>query len=159
MASSGPSTSVGPVQGHEQIAARLQPACLRRLQRAEAVLQRHQGVDHRVADEVHALLGNPLGAQVLDRLVAVQEEVVGEPVGDDPVDLLGHRAVEAAQPRLDVGERHQRLGGDQRSGQGRVDVAGDDHQVGPLGLDQRLEALDHPGGLLRVGARSPTSST
>ena len=33
-----------------------------------------------------------------------------EEVGDAPVDLLGHRVVEAAQAGLDVGEREQQLG-------------------------------------------------
>ena len=89
----------GAVQGDEHVAARLDAEPGRRARAAEALLERDQRVDHRVADEVHALVGDPLGAQVLDRLVAVEEELVGELVGDDPVELLGHRAVEAAQAR------------------------------------------------------------
>ena len=63
------------MQGDEQVLAGLDPEPRRGPGGAEAVLERDQGVDHRVADEVHALLGDALGAQVLDRLVAVQEEV------------------------------------------------------------------------------------
>jgi hypothetical protein len=40
---------------------------------------------------VHALVGDALGAQVLDGLLRVQEQVLGELVGHDAIDLLGHR--------------------------------------------------------------------
>ena len=77
-----------------------------------------------------------------------------ERVGDDPVELLGHRAVEAAQAGLDVGDRDVQLGRRDRRRHRRVDVAGDDHEVGALGEQHRLEALHHPGRLLRVAARA-----
>ena len=144
----------GTVQGHQREPARLDPEPRRGPQIPEAVLERDQGVDHRVADEVHALLGDALGAQVLDRLVAVQEEQLGELVGDDPVDLLRHRAVEAAQAGLDVGDRDAHLRRGQRRRQGRVDVAGDDDQVGPLVGEHRLEPLHRARRLLGVAARA-----
>jgi hypothetical protein len=122
--------------------------------RAEAVFERDQGVDHRVADEVRALLGDPFGAEVAERLLAVHEEVLGEAVGDDPVGLLGHRHVEAAQAGLDVGEGDLHLHRGQGRRQGRVDVAGDDHQVRPLLQQDRLQALHRARGLHRVTGRS-----
>ena len=140
------------MQGDEDEAAGLDPEPRRRPQAPEAVLEGDQGVDHRVADEVHALVGDPLGAQVLDRLVAVQEEQLGELVGDDPVQLLRHRAVEAAQAGLDVGDRYVHLRRGQRRRQGRVDVARDDDQVGLLGGQHRLEPLDRARRLLGVAA-------
>ena len=94
----------------------------------------------------------PSRPQVLDRLLGVDEEVVRELVGDDPVDLLRHRAVEAAQARLDVGDRDPELHRDERRRERRVDVAGDDHEVRALLLEDRLEALHHPRRLLRVRA-------
>jgi hypothetical protein len=90
------------VQGDEQIVAQLEAEGDCRVRVAEALLHRDERVDHRVADEVHPLVGDALGAQVLDRLLAMQEQVLGELVGDDAVDLLGHRAVEGAQARLQV---------------------------------------------------------
>ncbi len=75
-----------------------------------------------------------------------------EAVGDDPVDLLGHREVEAAQARLDVGDRQAHLHRGQHRRQGRVDVAGDDQQVGLLVLDHRLQPLHRARRLLGVGA-------
>ena len=54
-------------------------------------------------------------------------------VGEDAVELLGHRAVERAHPRLDVGDRDAGLRGGQPAGERRVRVAVDEHDVGPLG--------------------------
>ena len=145
------------MQGDERVGAGLDPEPGGGPGGPEAVFERDQGVDHRVADEVHALVGDAFGAQVLDRLLAVQEEQLGEAVGDDPVDLLGHRQVEAAQAGLDVGDRDPHLDRGQRRRQGRVDVAGDDHQVGRL-LDQdRLQPLHRPRRLL-AWLPEPTSS-
>jgi hypothetical protein len=36
-----------------------------------------------------------LGLKVLARLIAMDEQIVTELVGDDPIDLLGHGAVKA----------------------------------------------------------------
>ena len=40
----------------------------------------------------------------------------------------------------------------ERRGEGRVDVAGDEHEVGALGAQHRLEPLEHPRRLLAVAA-------
>ena len=49
-------------------------------------------------------------------------------VGQDAVELLGHRAVEGAHPGLDVRDRDARLGAGQRAGERRVRVAVDEHE-------------------------------
>ena len=140
------------VEGDEGVGARLEAQLGGRARRPDPLLQRHQGVDHRVADHVHALVGDPLAAQVGDRLGAVEEEPLGKAVGDDPVDLLGHGAIEAAQPRLDMGDRNLHLDRGQHGGQGRVDVAGDHHQVGFLVGQDRLQPFHRPRRLHRVAA-------
>jgi hypothetical protein len=53
---------------------------------------------------VDALVG-ALAQQVLARLGEWMKSRSETRVGDDPVDLLGHRAVEAAQAGLDVADR------------------------------------------------------
>ena len=73
-------------------------------------------------------------------------------VGDDAVELLGHRAVERAHARLDVRDRDARLGGGQRAGERRVRVAVDEHRVGPLVAQQRAERAEHARRLLGVRA-------
>ena len=142
----------GAVEGHQQVPAGLHSELGCSPRGADPVLERGQGVDHRVADEVHPVLGDPLGPQVLDRLIAVEEEMLGEDIGDDPVDLLGHRPIEAPQPRLYVGNGDQRLRRCQRRGERRVDVAGDEDQIGFLLGEYGLQPLHHQGGLLGVAA-------
>ena len=59
------------------------------------------------------------------------EQQVGDRVGHEPVDLLRHRPVEAAEAGLDVRHRDPQLHRRQRAGDGRVDVAEHDRRVGP----------------------------
>src|SRR5256884_2419051 len=47
-------------------------------------------VDHHVADEVHAVRGNPLGLEVLRRVTRRQEQQVRQSVRDHAVDFFGH---------------------------------------------------------------------
>ena len=92
-----------------------------------------------------------LGQQVRPGLGGVDEEELGDLVGDDPVDLLRHRAVEAAQPRLHVPDGQLELRRGQGGGERRVDVARDEHEI-RLQLEQHgLQPLDHPCDLLGVG--------
>jgi hypothetical protein len=142
------------MQGDERELAGLDPEPGGRPGGAEAVLESNKRVDHRVADEVHPGLGDPLGPQVYDRLIGMQEEQLGELVGDDPVDLLGHGAVEAAQAGLDVGDRDAHLDRGQHRRQGRVDVARDEDEVGLLGLQHRLQPLHRPRRLRCMGPRA-----
>jgi hypothetical protein len=52
-----------------------------------------RGVDHRVADQLDAVAGDPLGGQVLDCVLRGAEQKVRDPVGDHAVHLLGHAPV------------------------------------------------------------------
>ncbi len=80
----------------------------------------------------------------------VDEEELRERVGHHPIDLLRHRAVEAAEPRLDVADRDLKLGGNQGSGEGRVHVARDKQHVGSDLDEDGLEALHRARRLLGV---------
>ena len=86
------------------------------------------------------------------------EEKRREPVDDDAVELLGHRPVERAQARLDVGDRHAELRGRERAGERRVRVAVDEHPVRLLLEHGALDPGQHARGLLGVRARSRASS-
>ena len=107
-------------------------------------------VDHRVADEVDPVVGHALVAQVRHGVGAGREAEVGQPVGDQPVDLLGHLHVEAAQAGLHVRLGHVQLGRHERRGEGRVDVAVDDDQRRPIGQERVLEGHQEGRGLARV---------
>ena len=69
-------------------------------------------------------------------------------VGQPPVQLLGHRRVEAAQSGLDVGDRDRELCGRECCGDRRVDVAGDDDEVGLLALEETGDSAEDQRGLL-----------
>ena len=73
-------------------------------------------------------------------------------IGDDAVELLGHRAIERAHARLDVRHRDAGLGGGERAGERRVRVAVDEHRVGPLVAQQLAERAEHAARLLGVRA-------
>ena len=98
--------------------------------------------------------GTPSSSERLAGVLAGSEEKVGEPVGLDPVGLLGHVVAVAAQPRLDVEERHP--GGNRGAGAGdrRVGVAADQDRVGLLALDHPGDPLLGDGDALRRWAAS-----
>ena len=75
-------------------------------------------------------------------------------VGDQPVRLLGHAPVEAAQARLDVGERQVQLRRGERRCQRRVGVAVGQHEVRPALEHRGLERLQHARRLAAVAARA-----
>ena len=66
---------------------------------------KQQAVYHDVADEEDLLLRNALAEEVRRRRPREGvKSVVGDGVGDEAVDLLGHGPVEAAEAGLDVGD-------------------------------------------------------
>jgi hypothetical protein len=86
---------------------------------------------------VDALAGEVLGGAALRR-----EQQVRELVGEQAVELFGHGAVAAAQAGLHVRHGDVQLGRAERGGEGGVDVADDDHEVGAFLEEHRLEALE-----------------
>ena len=109
-------------------------------------------VDHHMADVVDRRLALAFAPQVGDGARLGDEEVVGDAVGDEAVDFLGHRHVAAAQAGFDVGDGNVELLGDDRAGQRGVDVANDEHERGRLGDAQFLEREHDLGRLGRVAA-------
>ena len=84
--------------------------------------------------------GDVLAVEDLLRAVVGREEQLREPVGLDPVVLLRHRVVVAAQPGLDVRQRDAGLDSCPRAAERRVRVAVDEHPVGPLLGDRSEQA-------------------
>jgi len=116
----------------------------------------HEIVDHHVAHEEDLLRCHALGAQVANARFLGDEEEVADGVGEFAVDLLGHRHVEGAQPRLHVRHLHAHLLCRERAGDRGVHIAHNDDPVGPILLKDLLEGDHDPGRLLRVASR-PTS--
>ena len=103
----------------------------------EAVQVGEKCVDHGIAHQVDAICGHPLVREMRDGIGAGAQQEIGEAIGDDAVDLLGHRHVEGPQPRLDVSDRHAELARRDRGSQCGVHVAVHDDHLG-LGAEQLL---------------------
>ena len=91
--------------------------------------------------------GNPFAEQRLPRAVVRGEEQRGDGVHRDPVVLLGHREVTAAQARLDVRDRHGGVAGGLGAGERRVRVPVDERPVGPLLREDRGDLRAHRLGV------------
>src|SRR5699024_5234591 len=91
----------GPVQGRGDVTFGQVQAFTQRID-VEPVQVAQERVDHRVADQVYAVRGDPFRGEVPDRLGAGGKTQVAELVGDPAVDLLGHGVVEGTQARLHV---------------------------------------------------------
>ncbi len=115
---------------------------------------REQRIDHRVADEPDPVRRDASRPKQVLRLRARREVQIGQEVTDDAVDLLGHRAVERAQPGLDVGARHAELGRHEARRERAVDVAVEDSERRRVGRPFALQADHGRRGLLAVRPRA-----
>jgi len=71
-------------------------------------------------------------------------------VGDDPVDLLGHHPVEAAQSRLHVRDGDPELGGGESAGSVEFVSPYTSTQSGTREIRKALDPGEHRRGLLPV---------
>ncbi len=118
----------------------------------DAVAYELVAIDHDVADADDAIGRDTLGAQIVVGVLRRGPQQIGDRIGDDPVDFLGHGAVAAAQAGLEMGERQAELLCDQTASQRRVDVADHDDPVGRRRAAEALIGNHHAAGLLGVAA-------
>jgi len=126
------------------------PQRVRPLASEAGELQR--GIEHHVADHMHARR-NALPRELLCRTRGGAEEQVRTVVGEHAVVLLGHGAVEAAEPGLDVRHAHPQLGRRECARQRGIGVAVDQGPVRPLRLKHLFDPDQHLPGLPAVPAR------
>ncbi len=119
---------------------------------ARAGLDEQRNVDHHVADELDAA-GDVLALEVRHRGRRGAEQQIGEVVGENAVELLGHRAVERPHAGLDVCDRHVGERRGQAARERRVRVAVDEDGVRTLGGEQRAERGEHARRLLACSCR------
>jgi hypothetical protein len=106
----------------------------------------HARVVHHIADDLDATV-HPFGRERLARAVVGRKEDGGDAVDLDPVVLLRHRQVAAAEPRLHMGKGHTRRSGSPRAGERRVRVAVAEQPVGPLELRELVDRETHHLGV------------
>ena len=108
-------------------------------------------VGHHIAGD-QGPLGEALGGEVAaGDLGGGQQEVCGV-VGEDAVVLLGHAAVEGAQPGFEVGDLEVHLHCGEGAGEGGVGVAVDEGPVRLVLLEDLVHPGEHRAGLAAVGA-------
>ena len=89
-----------------------------------------QGVDHHVPNQEDPIVLDPFPTEVGDTVLLGREEVRGKVIRDDPVDLLRHATVEAAQAGFHVAYRNADLCGNEGRRQRRVHIAHDKDEIG-----------------------------
>lgn len=109
-----------------------------------------QHIGHDVPDDDCTRL-EPLLGQVGCADHRRREQEIRCVVGQDPVDLLGHGAVEGAQPRLQVSHRHVQFDGRQRPGKRGVRVSVDQHPVREVLGQHGIHGGEYRCGLHPVG--------
>ena len=114
--------------------------------------QHLERVDHDVADAIDLLRGHALGAQIRIRIPGRRPQEIRDRIRDQPIDLLGHAAVAAAQASLQVHDRDPQLGADHGTGGGRVDVAHHHDGVRAGALADDLVGHHRAPGLLGMRA-------
>jgi hypothetical protein len=118
--------------------------------RASALLE--QLVHHGVAGYVNTLRGDPFPQQDLPRPLRGREKVVGQVVGEDPIDLFGHAAIIGPQARLNMSHEDSHLLRRQPRRQHRVRVPLHHQHIGPLKLENRFQSGDDRADLVCLGA-------
>src|SRR5262245_45495158 len=137
-----------------------QTKCLPRSQSRRSLGLLQEGIDHHVSDEKHPVGRYSLAREVNTSAFLRGEEKVRDGVGQDPIDLLRHGAVEAAEPCFHVGHFRPTTQGindlDRRQSacDGRIHVSDYNDQVGLPFDDGLLEALQNPGSLNTVALRA-----
>lgn len=109
-------------------------------------------IDHDVADEEDGIARAAFLEEMFDGIFLGDEEVVGESVRQDAIDLFRHGTVEAAKASFDMGDAHAQLDGGKGDGNGGVDVAHDENQIGLVVKKGGFDTLEDFGGLGGVGA-------
>jgi hypothetical protein len=146
---------VRPVQGRQQERLggvdALGQLGRRELAGPDLVADAQADVDHHVTGQPGAVR-QALRREVAHGLLGRGQQQVGAVVGEDAVVLLRHAPVEGAQAGLQVGDRQVHLHGGQRAGDGGVGVAVDEHPVGLLAVQHRVERREHRAGLHAVAA-------
>ena len=113
-----------------------------------------QLVDDGVAGDVDALAGHAFAEQQVARARRRREQVLGQVIGEDAVDLLRHGAIVRAQAGFDVAHLDAELVRGHGARQHRVRVALHQQDVGPLPLEDRLHAEHDRADLVRLAARA-----
>ena len=113
-----------------------------------------QRVNHQVAHQKRLLGTNALAGEVVNPRPFGTEQQITDCIGENAVDLLGHRAVTAPQPRFDVNQRNAQLHRHQATSNRPVHVTDHQHGVRSGPKHHGLERLHNLRRLHGVASRT-----
>ena len=99
---------------------------------------------------MHTLHADALATEVVGGGTFGRVEHVADLVGEQAIDLLGHRPIEAPEARLDMDDRDPLLDRHQTARQRGIDVSDHDYAARRRSVDHGLEAAHDLRGLLRM---------
>ena len=100
-----------------------------------------EGINHYVANEMDGFARAAFFEELGDGVFFGDEEIVSNGIGEDSVDFFGHGAVEAAKTGLDMSDGNAEFYGGEGDGDGGIDVADDEDEVGLAFEEDGLDAL------------------
>lgn len=112
-----------PMQRDDEIVASNESMGIPERRFLQTVDIRQQRIDHRVADKENPIVGDSALAQVPVGELTGGEEIIGDGVGDEAIDFLGHRPVVRTNTRLHMGDLDMELLRGNGAGHGRGDIA------------------------------------
>ena len=131
------------VNGRDDVGARLEVERVEHVRSARSDRRElKRRVEHHVADDL-APPGDAFARQRLSRLVVGRKQDRRQAVDLDSVPLLGHLQIAAAEARLDVSLPDAGVVGRERTGERRVRVPEDEHEVRALGGDRLSDPSSH----------------
>ena len=113
-----------------------------------------QRVNHQVADQKRLLGPNTLACEVVNPRLFGTEQHITDCIGENAVDLLGHRAVPTPQTRFDVNQGNAQLHRHQATGDRAVHVADHQHGIGSGPKHHGLEGFHNLRRLHGVASRT-----
>ena len=146
----------GPVQRAQRIAARLEDELPQDASLSGALPVVQQRIDHHIADEVNLVGRHALGTKIVGGGTLRCEQIVGDLVGEESIDLFGHPSIVAAQARFDMRDGMPRLTATSAHAKRRIDVSDDDNGVGRVRIQIFVERHHHARGLCRMASRPYT---
>jgi len=103
---------------------------------------------------VNTFFTGAFAQQVINTALFADEMNIGERIGNDAIYLFGHRPVETPQTRFDVCDLDMKFCRGQGAGECRIDVSGDNNQIGTFVEQDSFKGRHYSGGLfgMRGGA-------
>lgn len=135
------------MEGGEDVVLRVEPEAGKCVLLARFGQGLDQAVDHDVPHEMDLFPANPFAEQIGVTIGGGRKKQIGQLIGEEAIDLLGHGPIKRSEAGLDMGHSDAKLGRDQSAAEGGIDVANNENPVGSVLQEDRLKGGHYLGGL------------